>query len=114
MDTDDPFDFFLCVTYIAAPVNKAPPTRLPSVTGIWFQSHQSATVTSAPNMMPAGMTNMLTTECSNPCAKKVMIGSHMAPILPIVDVDVNAMTTPMVTSQLHSMALKKTSFMPVQ
>src|SRR3954451_17582804 len=96
------------------PVNRSPPAMLPNVTGIWFQIHQSENDTSAPNAMPAGMTNMLTTECSNPWAKKVMIGSHIAPILPMVEVDVNAMTTPMVTSQLHSIALKNTSFIPVQ
>ena len=51
-----------------------PPTRLPSVTGIWFHSHHSATVTLAPIIMPVGMTNMFTTECSKPWAKKMNIG----------------------------------------
>src|SRR4051794_22647124 len=96
------------------PVDRSPPAMVANVTGIWVQNHQSENDTAAPNAMPAGMTNMLTTECSKPWAKKVMIGSHIAPILPMVEVDVKAMTTPIVTSQLHSIALKKTSFMPVQ
>jgi hypothetical protein len=43
---------------------------------------------------------MLTTECSYPRAKKVIIGSHIATTLPSVDLDANANTTPKVTIQL--------------
>ena len=81
-----------------------PPATLPSVTGIWFHSHQSASPTRAPSSMPAGTTNMFTTECSKPWAKNVMIGSHIAAIFPAVDCDVNAMTTPRVTIQLQRIA----------
>ena len=34
----------------------------------------SATVTLAPIIMPVGMMNMFTTECSKPCAKKMNTG----------------------------------------
>src|SRR5262249_29376048 len=54
------------VRWSARPVKSAPPTMFPIVTGIWFQSHQSHAPTSAPSIIPAGMTNMLTTECSKP------------------------------------------------
>ena len=56
--------------------------------------------TCAPRAMPIGITNMFTTECSKPSATKAKIGSYIAAILPIVDVEVNAMTTPTVTIQL--------------
>ncbi len=56
------------------------------MTGIWFHSHQSATVTLAPSIMPVGMMNMFTTECSKPCAKKMKTGIQAAAILPIVEV----------------------------
>ena len=62
-------------------------------------------LTWAPSSIPAGMTNMLTTECSKPCAKNVMIGSHIARILPAVDWEVSAITTPSVTIQLQRIAL---------
>src|ERR1700740_2976889 len=58
------------------------------------------------------MTNMLTTACSKPSAKNRKIGSHVAAILPTVEVEVIAMTTPRQTSQLQRMALTKTLTMP--
>src|SRR5438067_13017284 len=57
---------------------------LPMVTGIWFHHHWTVE-TGAFRSMPAGATNMLTIECSKPRAKKIMIGSHIAAILPIVE-----------------------------
>src|SRR5579871_1604772 len=62
--------------------------------------------------MPVVITTLLTTECSKPCAKKVTIGSQAATILPIVEVEVIAITTPRQTSQLQSTALTKTLTMP--
>ena len=38
--------------------------QIADVTGIWFQSHQSRMDTCAPIIMPLGITNMFTTECS--------------------------------------------------
>src|SRR5215467_6993047 len=81
---------------------------LPSVTGISFHSHQSATVTLAPSIMPVGMMNMLTTECSKPWAKKMNTGIQAAAILPTVEVVVMASTTARQTIQLHRIALTNT------
>jgi len=88
------------------------PPDCPAVTGIWFHSHQSETVTLAPISIPVGMMNMFTTVCSKPCAKKTEIGSHAPTSLPMVEDDVMAMTTPRQTSQLHSIALTKAVIMP--
>ncbi|MNI64793.1 hypothetical protein D3C73_1202580 [compost metagenome] len=85
---------------------------MPSNTGMPLQIHQSAKLTSAPSIIPAGMTNILTTVCSNPWPKKVRIGSHIAAILPVVDLEVIAITAPSVTIQLHRIALMKASPMP--
>src|SRR5581483_11410137 len=41
------------------PTKSRPPNKLPSVTGSWFHSHQSASDTGAPIHMPAGITNIL-------------------------------------------------------
>src|SRR5207245_11308162 len=89
-----------------------PPAMLPSVTGIWFHIHQSARETCAPSNIPAGITNMLTTECSKPWAKNVRMGSHIAAILPIVDCEVSAIATPSVTIQLQRIALLTTTVRP--
>src|SRR6202023_4381397 len=69
-------------------------------------------LTLAPSSMPVGMTNMLTTACSNPSAKNVKMGNQVAAIFPTVEVDVIAMTTPRHTSQLQRMALTKTLTIP--
>src|SRR5689334_17628224 len=58
------------------------------------------------------MTNMLTTACSKPWAKKVTIGSQAATILPTVELEVIAITTPRQTSQLQSTALTNTLTRP--
>ena len=55
---------------------------------------------------------MLTTECSNPWAKNVRIGNQAATILPNVDWEVIAMTTPRHTIQLHRTALATTVTIP--
>jgi hypothetical protein len=44
---------------------------------------------------------MFTIECSKPWAKKVVIGSHIARTLPVVEVEVIAITTPIVTIPLQ-------------
>ena len=62
--------------------------------------------------MPVGMMNMLTTECSKPCAKKMKIGIQAAAILPMVDVVVMAATTARQTIQLHRIALTNTVIRP--
>src|SRR5689334_16235328 len=64
--------------------------------------------------MPVGMTNMLTTACSNPCAKKMKIGSQAVAILPTVEVEVMAKMTPKQTIQLQRIALTKTVTMPAK
>src|SRR6516162_1948248 len=69
-------------------------------------------LTLAPNSMPVGMMNMLTTACSKPSAKNRKIGSHVAVIFPTVEVEVIAITTPRHTSQLQRIALTKTLIMP--
>ena len=69
-------------------------------------------LTLAPIIIPAGMTNMLTTECSKPCAKKMKIGIQAPAILPIVEWRSCAITTPRQTIQLHSTALTKTVTIP--
>src|SRR3954470_2621994 len=104
----------LYVQYRNRPVNTKPPTKLPSVTGNWFHSHQSDAETFAPSSMPVGIMNMFTTECSKPCAKNVRIGSHIATILPTVDGDVSAITTPRQTIQLQRMAFVKTVTSPAK
>ena len=48
---------------------------------------------------------MFTTECSNPCAKKITIGSHIATILPIVERETNASIAPRATIQLQRIPL---------
>src|ERR1700752_362941 len=73
------------VAYKAMPVKDAPAMILPSVTGRRFQKRICLTEMAAPSIIPDGKTYMLTTECSNPSAKKVMIGSHIAAIFPTVD-----------------------------
>src|ERR1017187_7239230 len=93
------------VEYRARPVNREPDRILPRVTGIWFQSHQLPKETGACSSMPAGITNMLTMECSKPWAKNVRMGSHMAAILPVVERDTMASSVPTVTIQLQSTAL---------
>ena len=50
---------------------------------------------------------MLTTECSKPRAKNVMIGSHIAAILPKVERETRASIAPIVTIQLQRIALTK-------
>src|ERR1700733_4293440 len=62
-------------------------------------------LTFAPINIPVGMMNMLTTACSKPWAKNVTMGNQAAAILPTVEVEVIAITTPRQTSQLHRMAL---------
>src|SRR5207245_10541267 len=86
-----------------------PPAMLPSVTGIWFHIHQSARETCAPSNIPAGITNMLNTECSKPWAKNVRMGSHIAAILQIVDCEVSAIATPTVNIQLQRIDLHTTT-----
>src|ERR1700680_1640959 len=61
--------FGMFVTYNASPVSKAPETKLPNVTGIWFHTHHCPNETGAPNNLPVGIKNMFTIECSYPCAK---------------------------------------------
>ena len=82
------------------------------MTGIGSTRHQSAKLTLAPIIMPAGMMNMLTTECSKPWAKKIRIGIQAAAIRPMVEVEAIAITTPKQTIQLHRIALTKTVSMP--
>src|SRR5437879_13687117 len=84
------------------PVKSVPATRFPMVTGSRFQKSHWPTEMGAPSIMPDGIRNMLTTECSKPSAKKVMIGSHMAAIFPTVDLETKASTAPIVTIQLRS------------
>ena len=88
-------------------MKNAPATRLPIVTGIWFQIHQFESDTGAPSNTPAGMTNILTIECSYPCAKNVAIGNHIATTLPAVERDMRASTAPIVTIQLQSIPFTK-------
>ena len=64
--------------------------------------------------MPVGMMNMLTTECSKPCAKKIRIGIQAVAILPMVEVVLMASTTARQTIQLHSIALTNTVTMPAK
>ena len=99
---------------MAKPVNNMPPTRLPSVTGIWFHSHQSVNVTWAPNNMPTGMTNIFTTACSKPCEKNNTVGPQIARIFPDNDVVAKAKTTARLTIQLHKMPLVKTVSIPAE
>ena len=56
--------FGVFVTNRASPVSKAPETKLPNVTGIWFQIHHWLSETEAPNNIPVGIKNMFTIECS--------------------------------------------------
>ncbi len=63
--------------------------------------------------MAVGMTNIFTTQCSRPSAKKVKMGSQMAKIFPVVEEDTRPITTPRVTIQLHRIALVKQTTMPV-
>src|SRR5580704_3196843 len=91
------------VAWRATPVNNAPATILPMVTGRRFQSRNWPTEMGAPKIIPEGMRNMFTTECSNPSAKKVMMGSHIAAIFPTVEREASANTAPMVTIQLQRM-----------
>src|SRR5258708_787897 len=86
----------------------------PRVTGIWFQSHQLAVETGAPRNFPAGMTNIFTMECSYPCAKKVVMGSHIATILPMVERETRASTAPTVTIQLQRTALMNAVAHPLE
>ena len=58
------------------------------------------------------MTNMLTTECSNPWAKNTRIGIQAPAMRPMVEVEVSAITTPRQTIQLQRIALTKTVIMP--
>src|ERR1700738_310131 len=95
------------VAYSASPVSKAPETKLPNVTGIWFQIHHWVSVIGAPNSMPVGIKNMFTIEWSYPCAKNVIIGNHIATTLPIVEREAMASTAPSVTIQLHKSPLMK-------
>src|SRR5262249_31173503 len=62
--------------------------------------------------MPVGITNMLTTECSKPCAKKMNTGIQAAAILPTVELVVIASTTARQTIQLQRMALTNTVTQP--
>src|ERR1035437_2584359 len=96
-----------------APVKRAPDTIFPMVTGNWFHHHHWPTETGAWNNIPAGIRNMLTIECSYPCAKKVMIGSHIAATLPSVDLDANANATPKVTIQLQRTPLTIAAIQPL-
>src|SRR6185312_1970849 len=89
------------------PVNTAPPTILPSVTGIWFQNSHCPTVMSAPRRMAVGMTNMFTMECSKAKAKKVETGNQIATTLPVADVETMPRMVPIATIQLHNMPLTK-------
>ena len=86
-------------------MNTDPPKILPRVTGIWFNHHHSLIEMGEPNNIPVGMRNMLTMECSYPCAKKIVMGSHMAAIFPMVERETNAIIVPTVTIQLARMAL---------
>src|SRR6266481_5358564 len=86
------------------PVSNVPATILPRVTGSRFQNSAWPTEIGAPSIMPEGIRNMLTTECSKPSAKNVMMGSHMAAIFPTVDFEDIASTAPIVTIQLKRMA----------
>src|ERR1022692_257182 len=74
----------------------------------------AATVTLAPIIMPVGMMNMLTTECSKPWAKKIRIGIQAVAILPMMEVVPMASTTARQTIQLHSIALTNTVTMPAK
>src|SRR5205085_11007239 len=101
-----------CAAYSARPVNPVPARMLQIVTGIWFDIHHAPNETGAFSSMPAGITNILTIECSKPWAKKVKMGSHIATILPIVDRDTMANKAPTVTIQLHSTAFTKAVAQP--
>src|SRR6266700_558746 len=87
---------------------------LPRVTGIWFQSHQLLVETGAPRNFPAGITNIFTMECSYPWAKKVVMGNHMATILPTVERETSASTAPTVTIQLQRIALMNAVAQPLE
>ncbi len=56
---------------------------------------------------------MFTIECSYPCAKKVMIGSHITTTFPIVDREAIAKTAPSVTIQLHKNPLTNADSQPL-
>src|SRR5215472_270408 len=73
----------------------------PSVTGRRFQKRICFAEITAPNIIPDGKTNMFTTECSKPSAKKVIIGSHIATIFPTVERETSASSAPIVTIQLQ-------------
>ena len=63
--------------------------------------------------MPVGMRNMFTTGMFETLARrKSEIGSQLAAILPAVDLEVIAMTTPSVTIQLQRMAFTKAVIAP--
>src|ERR1700686_974557 len=69
-------------------------------------------VIGAPSIMPAGIANMFTTQCSKPMATKAMIGNHAATILPITERETSASTEPRLTIQLHRRPLIKAVAQP--
>jgi len=61
----------------------APPTMLPSVTGMRFFVNIWAMVISAPRKIPRGIMNMFAIEWSRPSATNALIGNQTAVILPV-------------------------------
>src|SRR5258708_12655654 len=86
------------------PVKSVPARRFRMVTGSRLQRRGWLREMGGQSIIPEGMRNMLTTECSKPRAKNVMMGSHMAVIFPTVDLETKARTAPMVTIQLQRIA----------
>ena len=86
------FASFLLASYFFRPksmeygsaTRNIPANMFPSETGSRFWSRNCAQDTLAPAKMPAGMMNMLATECSNPNVTKAEMGNQMAMALPAV------------------------------
>jgi hypothetical protein len=64
--------------------------------------------------MPTGITNMLTTACSNPWEKKRTVGPQIARSFPPKELDANDATTARLTIQLQRTALVKTVSRPAE
>jgi len=80
---------------------RTPPIMLPRVTGIRFLVNISATVISAPRIIPNGIMNILAIEWSIPMAAKAEMGNQIAVIFPTMVAHPEAMYTAIHTNQLH-------------
>mmetsp|Transcript_49832 Transcript_49832/g.112068 ORF Transcript_49832/g.112068 Transcript_49832/m.112068 type:complete len:233 (+) Transcript_49832:279-977(+) len=91
------------------PARRPPaPKRLPSVTKMMFFITMSATLMSAPAILPRGRKNMLATECSRPMPTNIGMQDQIPKILPGRSAAETARKMAMETSQLHSVARIRT------